>query len=73
MGRLWRYALSVLLLTSIVKFTAVVGRGEQGHQLALGKELISVLDDLMRTANQVEFVFPQEFRDDLQGKKEMGL
>lgn len=27
----------------------------------------------MRTANQVEFVFPQEFRDDLQGKKEMGL
>lgn len=60
----------MLLLTSIVKFTAVVGRGEQGHQLALGKELVSVLDDLVRTANQVEFMFPQEFRDDLQEEGE---
>lgn len=59
-----------MVLTGIVKFTAVVGRREQGHQLALGKELVAVLHDLVRTANQVEFVFPQEFRDDLQGRKE---
>lgn len=53
-------------LTGVVEFTAVVRRREERDQLALGEELVAVLDDLVRTANQVEFMFPQEFRYDLQ-------
>lgn len=53
-------------LTGIVKFTAIVWCREERHQLSFGKELVAVLDNLMRTANQVKFMFPQEFRYDLQ-------
>ena len=52
-------------LTCIVEFTAIVGGGEQGDQLPLGKELVAILDHLMGAANQVELMFPQEFRYDL--------
>lgn len=42
--------------TRIVEFSAVVGRAEQRHQLPLRKELISVLDDLVRPTDEVHIV-----------------
>lgn len=51
--------------TRIVEFTAVVWRAEQSDKLSLGEELVSVLDDLMRSADEVHVVFLQESRDDI--------
>uniref|UniRef100_A0A1I8JA28 TOG domain-containing protein n=1 Tax=Macrostomum lignano TaxID=282301 RepID=A0A1I8JA28_9PLAT len=44
----------------IVKLAAIVGRGEQRHQLALGKELVAVLNHLMGPADEVQIVLVQE-------------
>jgi hypothetical protein len=33
----------------VVKLPAVVGRGEEGHQLTLGEELVPVLHHLLHT------------------------
>lgn len=44
----------------VVKLSAVVGRREDGHQLALGEELVPVLHHLVRPAHQVQVVFLQE-------------
>lgn len=46
--------------TGIVKFAAVVGRGEEGDKLPLCEELVAVLDDLVRSADQVHVVTVQE-------------
>lgn len=40
----------------IVKLAAVVGGGEHGHELAVGIELVTILDNLMCTADQVYLV-----------------
>lgn len=45
---------------SIVEFTAVVGGAEEGNQLSLGEELVSVLDYLVSTADQVHVVLLQK-------------
>ena len=49
----------------VVKFTAVVGCGEQCDQLPLRKELVAVLDDLVRTADEVHVVLVQKFANNL--------
>ncbi len=44
----------------VVELAAVVGRREERDELALGEELVPVLDDLVRATNQVEVVLVKE-------------
>lgn len=46
----------------IVEFSTVIRRREQGYQLSLGEKLVSVFDNLMRSADQIHVVFLQEPR-----------
>jgi hypothetical protein len=48
--------------TSIVEFTTVVGCAKQRYKLALREEFVSVLHNLMSTADEVHVVFLQEAR-----------
>lgn len=54
----------------IVEFSAVVWRTEQGHQLTLAEEFVAILDDLMRTTDEVHVVFLQESCDHVRAKCE---
>ena len=45
-------------LTGVVKLAAVVGSGEEGDQLALGKELVTVFNHLEKI--EIQFEFPVE-------------
>ena len=56
--------------TSVVEFSAVVRRREQRYELALGEELVTVLDDLMGTADQVHVMLLQEAGDDIRAEGE---
>ena len=51
--------------TCIVEFTAIVRCTEEGHQLSFREELISVLHDLMSSANKVHVVLLQEAGNDI--------
>ena len=44
----------------IVKLSAVIGCGKERHQLAAGKEFVTVFDYLMGPANEIEIVFVQK-------------
>lgn len=46
--------------SSIVEFSAVVRCTEQGHELALGEELVTVFHDLVGTADQIHIVLLKE-------------
>lgn len=46
--------------TGVVKLSAVVGGREERDELALGKELVSLLDDLVGAADEVELLALQE-------------
>lgn len=50
--------------------TAVIRCREQRDKLPLRKELVPVLDDLMRAADEVHVVFLQESRDDVGAERE---
>ena len=54
----------------IVKLSAVVRRREQGHELALGEELVSVLHNLVCTADQIHVVLLEEARDNIRAEGE---
>lgn len=54
----------------IVELATVVWRAEQSYELALGEEFVAVLNDLMRTADQVHIVFLEEARDNIGAKGE---
>lgn len=54
----------------VVKFATIVRRREQRHQLAIAKEFVAVLDDLMRATNQVDFVLVRKFLHDVLAKSE---
>jgi len=54
----------------IVKLAAVVGRAEERHELALGEELVAILDNLVSTADEVHVVFLEEAGDDVGAKGE---
>ena len=56
--------------TSIVKFSTIVRSAEQCYELSLREKLITILDDLMRTAYQIHVVFLKETRDDIGTKRE---
>lgn len=56
--------------TSVVELAAVVGGAEQRDELALRKELVAILDDLVGTADQVHVVFLEEARDDVWTERE---
>mmetsp|Transcript_50943 Transcript_50943/g.134763 ORF Transcript_50943/g.134763 Transcript_50943/m.134763 type:complete len:310 (-) Transcript_50943:693-1622(-) len=49
----------------VVKLAAVVGGGEDGDELPVGEELVAVLDDLVRTHDQVVVVLLQELAHDV--------
>ena len=51
--------------TGIVKLATVIGRAEQGDELPLGEELVSVFHNLMGTADQVHIVLLQEARHNI--------
>ena len=54
----------------IVEFAAVVRGGEQGDELSLAKELVAILDDLMRAAYQIHVMLLQEAGDDVRAEGE---
>lgn len=54
--------------TRIVKLPAVVWRAEQGHELTLGEELVTILDDLVGTADQVHVMLLEEARHHVRSK-----
>lgn len=56
--------------TSIVEFSTIVRSAEQCYKLSLREKLITILDDLMRTAYQIHVVFLKETRDDIGTKRE---
>jgi hypothetical protein len=56
--------------TGVVELAAVVGGAEQRNELTLGEELIAILNDLMRTADEVHVVFLQEARDNVGAERE---
>jgi len=49
--------------SGVIELSAVVWRGEQRDELALREELVSILDDLVSSADQVEIVAVQELGD----------
>lgn len=56
--------------TGIVKLSTVVGRTEQGDQLALGEEFVAILDHLVGAANQIHVVLLEEARDHIGAERE---
>ena len=54
----------------IVEFPAIIGCTEQSDQLSLRKELVSVLDDLMSTTDQIHVVLLQETRHNVGSESE---
>ena len=45
----------------VVEFAAVVGRAEEGYQLASGEKFVAVFNHLMGAAYQINVVFLGEF------------
>jgi hypothetical protein len=56
--------------SSIIEFAAVVRCGKEGDELSAGKEFVSVFDDLMRAANEVQVVLVQKLRDNVLPERE---
>lgn len=50
--------------------SAIVGGREEGDELPLREELVAVLDDLVRAADEVHVVLLEEARDDVGPKGE---
>ena len=50
---------------SVVKLAAVVGGAEESHKLALGEELVTVLDNLVGTADEVHIMLIEESGNDI--------
>ena len=55
--------------TGIVKLATVIGSTKEGDELALGKEFVSVLDDLVGSADEIHVVLLQEARHDIGAKR----
>ena len=56
--------------TSIVEFSAVVGCAEQSHELALGEKFVTILDNLVGTADEIHVMLLEEARDDVRSECE---
>ena len=72
----WRAAAAAAAATRIVHParrrppTHIIGRGEERDELALGKELVAVLDDLVRAAYEIQVVLVQELGHNLHAEGE---
>lgn len=51
--------------SSIIKLATIIWRAEQRDKLSFGEELVTILDYLVGTADQVHVVLLQEPRDDI--------
>jgi hypothetical protein len=58
-----RSSSTLIRAPELSKLPTVVGRREDGDQLALAEELIAVLDDLVGAADQVELIDLEEIGD----------
>jgi len=56
--------------TSVIKFTTVIGRGEQGDELSLGEEFVTVFNDLVSTTYEVHVMLLQKSRDNIRAECE---
>ena len=56
--------------TSIVELSAVVGCAEQSHELALREEFVTILDNLVGTADEIHVVLLEEAGDDVRSECE---
>jgi len=56
--------------TSIVEFSAIVWCREESDELPLGKEFITILHNLMGSADEIQVVFSQETGHDVTSKGE---
>jgi len=56
--------------SGIVKFSAVVGCAEKCDELAFREEFVTILDNLMGTADQIHVVLLQETRDYIRAERE---
>ena len=59
-----------MMAPSVIQLSAVVGGAEQCDELSLCKEFVAVLDDLMRSANEIDVVLFGEGRHYLLAKSE---
>ena len=48
---------------AVVKLSTVVRRTEHGHELPATKELVAILNDLVRPANEINVIFLEELLD----------
>jgi hypothetical protein len=56
--------------SGIIEFTAVVGCGKEGNKLSAGKEFVTIFDDLMRAADEVQVVLVQKLRNNVFPERE---
>jgi len=56
--------------TRIIKLSTIVGCRKHRHQFAIGKEFVSVFDDLMGSHDEVEVMAVEEFVDDVYSEGE---
>lgn len=54
--------------TSVVEFTAIIRRAEQGYKLSFGKELVTILNNLVGAADEIHVVFLEEAADNVWSK-----
>lgn len=54
----------------VVKLATVVGRREEGHQLAFGEKLIPILHHLVSATDEIEIVPVEEFRHNIRPEGE---
>ena len=56
--------------SGVVELATVVGRTEECHQLAFGKELVAIFDHLVRATDEIQVVPMQEFGHYVGAKRE---
>jgi hypothetical protein len=56
--------------SSIIELVTIVRGRENSDELSLGKEFVSVFNDLMRSADQIKIVFAQELFDNVSAESE---
>merc|ERR1719229_400622 len=52
----------------VIELSEVIRSGEEGDQLTSGKEFVTILNDLVGSADQVEVVLVEEFRHDVRSE-----
>jgi len=55
--------------TGVVELATVIGGAKQGNKLALGEKLVTVLNNLVSTADEIHVVFLKEPGNDIWTKR----